>query len=148
MTDLALSTENDLLVVNGQLVLLSTQEELTRQRLMISLNTFTKTWFENQNFGINQELIFQKGTQGLLDQDVKTIITETTGVVKLLEFVSRIDTDRVYRNDFTYLTEEGDIVSVANVSFSGNGLLNTVGIFEGGVWNYLGIWDDEAIWPE
>ena len=148
MTDLALSTENDLLVVNGQLVLLSTQEELTRQRLMISLNTFTKTWFENQNFGINQELIFEKGTQGLLDQDVKTIITETTGVVKLLEFVSRIDTDRVYRNDFTYLTEEGDIVSIANVSFSGNGLLNTVGLFEDGVWNYLGIWDNEAIWPE
>jgi len=148
MTDLALNTENDLLVVNGQLVLLATQEELTRQRLMISLNTFTKTWFENQNFGINQELIFEKGTQGLLDQDVKTIITETTGVVKLLEFISRVDTDRVYRNDFTYLTEEGDIVSVANVSFGGNGLLSTVGIFENGVWNYLGIWDDEAIWPE
>lgn len=147
MTDLALDTENDLLVVNGQLVLLGNTEEVVRQRLMISLNTFTLTWFENQNFGIDQTLIFEKGTEELLSQDIRTIVTETTGVQKLLEFSASTGTDRIYRCDFTYVTDTGEITSVTNVSFGSTGLITTVGVFEDGVWNYEGVWGDDDLWP-
>lgn len=149
MTDLALDENNDLLVINGQLVLIGTEEELTRQRILISLNTFTNTWFENKNFGISEELIFAKGTEALLDQDIKTIITETSGVIKLLEFTSQTDsTSRVYSADFKYETVTGEIVSVSNVGIGSTGVLNTVSVFADGIWNYAGIWQDELLWPE
>lgn len=113
MTDLALSEENDLVVINGQLQLLQTQEAVTRQRLLISLRTFTKTWFENQNFGINQELVFAKGTKDLLDQDIKTIIAETDGVVKLVSYTSHTDPEtRVHYPVFVYETLEGNLTSI------------------------------------
>lgn len=149
MTDLALNDDNDLLVFNGQLVLLTTVEELVRQRIMISLKTSTNTWFENKNFGINADLIFAKGTKDLLDQDIKTIITETSGVIKVLTFTSKVDsTSRVYRCNFVYETETGTITSITNVTFGSTGLLSTTGVFVNGVWNYDGIWTDEFIWPE
>ena len=146
MTDLALNTENDLLVVNGQLSLLTTQESFIRQRIMISLNTFTKTWFENQNFGINQELIFEKGTQSLLDQDIRTIVTETSGVQKILDFTSTVSPARRYTCDFTYITDTGEIVVNKNISIGGEGVITTVGIWTNGYWDYLGVWDDEEVW--
>lgn len=112
MTDLVLGDDNDLLVINGQLQLFQTKEGFIRQRLMISLNTFTNTWFENINFGINQNLIFAKGTQDLLDQDIKTIITGTDGVIKLLTYTSTVDTiTRIYTAAFSYETAEGVILS-------------------------------------
>lgn len=148
MTDLVLGEDHDLLVSNGQLVLISTQEELTRQRLLIHLNTFTKTWFENQNFGINQELIFAKNTKELLDRDIKTIITETVGVTRIREFFSSVGVERIYRASFIYETESGEIVSIKNLSFGPKGLLTTVGLFEDGIWNYYGVWEDDMIWPE
>ena len=112
MTDLVLGNDNDLLVINGQLQIFQTKEEFIRQRIMISLNTFTNTWFENINFGINQNLIFAKGTQDLLDQDIKTIITGTDGVIKLLTYTSTVDTiTRIYTAAFSYETAEGVILS-------------------------------------
>lgn len=120
MTDLVLGDDNDLLVLNGQLQLFQTKEEFTRQRLMISLNTFTNTWFENINFGINQNLIFAKGTQDLLDQDIKTIITDTDGVIKILSYSSIVDPiTRVYTMTFSYETQEGGIVSLTGVTLGG-----------------------------
>jgi len=149
MTDLALDDDNDLLVFNGQLVLLTKVEEVVRQRIMISLKTSTNTWFENKNFGINADLLFTKGTKELLDQDIKTIVSETAGVIRVLSFVSNVDkSSRIYRCNFVYETETGEITSITNVTFGNAGLLSTTGIFVNGVWNYDGIWTDEFIWPE
>lgn len=134
MTDLALNGDGDLLVHNGQLVLISSEEELVRQRLSISLGTFTKTWFENQNFGINQELVFTKGTEDLLTQDIKNIITTTKGVNKLLSYTYSISKERQYTSNFTYETDEGLIVSIANLGLGG--LATTQSAFKDGVWDY------------
>lgn len=151
MTDLALDDDNDLLVFNGQLVLLATVEELVRQRILISLRTFTGTWFENKNFGIDRNLVFTKGAADLLDQDIKTIITETTGVIKLLSYVSTINPEtRTYTSSFVYETETGEITSITNLAFGNTGVTTTLteGVFVDGVWNDSGIWTDEFIWPE
>jgi hypothetical protein len=146
MTDLVLGNDNDLLVIGGKLQIFDKKEEFIRQRLMISLNTFTNTWFENINFGINQNLIFAKGTQGLLDQDIKTIITETDGVIKILSYSSIVDPiTRVYTMTFSYETQEGDIVSLTGVTLGGSP--NTKPIFNAnGYWDYSGTWGDEEVW--
>lgn len=118
MTDLVLGNDNDLLVINGQLQIFQTKEEFIRQRIMISLNTFTNTWFENINFGINQNLLFAKGTQDLLDQDIKTIISNTRGVINLTSYSSSVDPiTRRYTATFSYQTEEGGITEVRQLPF-------------------------------
>ena len=147
MTDLVLGNDNDLLVINGQLQIFQTKEEFIRQRIMISLNTFTNTWFENINFGINQNLIFAKGTQDLLDQDIKTIITGTDGVIKLLSYASSVDPiTRIYTLNFSYETEEGLIVSLTGVTLGDSPNLTPI-FNEDGFWDYGGTWTDEFVWP-
>ena len=147
MTDLVLGDDNDLLVINGQLQIFQTKEEFIRQRIMISLNTFTNTWFENINFGINQNLIFAKGTQDLLDQDIKTIITETDGVLKLLSYSSKVDPiTRIYTMTFSYETEEGLIVNLTGVTIGGPPNLKPI-FNENGYWDYGGTWVDGFVWP-
>ena len=60
MTDLLLGANNDLVIYNGQLSLIQTQEELIRQRLLNRLRTFTGTLFTNINYGIDVNLIGSK----------------------------------------------------------------------------------------
>lgn len=147
MTDLVLDASNDLSVVDGQLLTLATVQDLTRQRLVFQLRSFTNTLFTNIDFGIDADLIFDKNTRDLLDQNIKGIISDTKGITSLLEFKSFVDnTTREYYTNFTYSLETGEIEVIEQLGFSGAALLVTKGIWRDGKWNYAGIWDSKDVW--
>lgn len=149
MTDLALNSVNDLSFFNGDLVLIQTVEELTRQRLLNKLRTFTGTLFTNINYGIDVTLIFEKGTKEFLDQHLKTLIAETPGIEELVEFTSTVGVDRYYRLQFRYKITTGDIVGIKGLTIMGGSSslpVSNLGIWKDGYWDYSGYWDDEEIW--
>ena len=148
MTDLFLGSDNDLFFENGQLVLIKDTEVLVRQRLLNKLRTFTGTLFTNINYGIDTNLIFQKGTKDLLDQHLKTLISNTTGIIALKSFESSVSTDRQYTCKFQYTIETGEIVGISGLAISTTGVPSVVGvgIWKDGYWDYSGVWDDDEIW--
>ena len=147
MTDLLLGANNDLVIYNGQLSLIQTQEELIRQRLLNRLRTFTGTLFTNINYGIDVNLIGSKTDKSFLDQDIKDIIESTPGIIDLVEFVSEVDLDRVYSLRFKYTIETGEIIGITNLGISSESLfVRSKGVWKDGYWDYSGIWDDEEIW--
>ena len=149
MTDLVIGPTNDLLFQNGQLVLIQTKEELIRQRLLNKLRTFTGTLFTNIDYGIDVNLVFERNTKTFLDQHLKTLISETPGVIELVEFSSTVGVDRYYRMQFKYKIETGDIVGIKGLTILGGSITEIIsnrGIWTDGYWDYSGVWDDTEIW--
>lgn len=146
MTDLRLGVDGDLLLENGSVKIIDSLEELTRQRLLIKLRTFTKTLFTNVNFGVDQDLLFKKNTKSLLDQEIKTLIEETEGVLTLKSFTSKTSKERTYSCDFEYSVTTGEIVSVTSLTFGSTGSLTKVGVWEGSQFEYLGTWANDELW--
>jgi hypothetical protein len=145
-TDLRLNSFNDLDFTGGRLTLITTKEELVRQRLLNKLNSFTGTLFTNINYGLNADLIFNKDTQSLVDQDIRGTITTTEGVIRLISYTSTVGKDRAYRADLSYEIETGEVVSITNLGVGSEGLISRKGVWNNGVWDYYGSWDDEEIW--
>jgi hypothetical protein len=148
MTDIQLGPDNDLLIVNGQINLIETTEVLVRQRLLNKLRAFTGTLFTNIDYGIRANLVFAKGTQSLLDQDIKALISNTRGVVKLVSYTSSDNPQRTLTVDFEYEIETGEIVGIKglNVSGSSSEQYGRGGIWVNGIWDYSGTWDQDEIW--
>lgn len=115
MTDILLDSVNDLFISGGQISLITDVETLTRQRLLNKLRTFTNTLFTNVNYGIDVNLVFERGTKALLDQHLKTLISDTEGVVKLVSFSSNVGTNRIYTCQFQYQIETGEIVGIRGI---------------------------------
>lgn len=151
MTDILLDSVNDLYLEGGQITLIDTIEVLTRQRLLNKLRTFTNTLFTNINYGVDVNLVFARGTKELLDQHIKTLISETDGVIELLEYESVVGTDRVYRCQWKYKITTGEIVGIRGIDIqrSGGGqVISSKGVWKDGYWDYSGIWDDEEVWGQ
>ena len=151
MTDILLDSVNDLFISGGQISLITDIETLTRQRLLNKLRAFTGTLFTNVNYGVDVNLVFERGTKALLDQHLKTLISDTKGVIKLVSFSSNVGTNRVYTCQFQYQIETGEIVGIRGIdvtkSTSGE-VVNRVGVWRDGFWDYSGIWNDEEVWGD
>lgn len=90
----------DLKLVNGDIsidpfdILLNTQGlEAVGQRLLISLNTFKGEYFLNTEFGTPwYQTVLRKGiSKNLIDTQLRRVITETKGVLQLIEYQSTIN---------------------------------------------------------
>jgi len=113
MTDIALDDSGDLIIENGQIPLLGTVQESTRQKLQISLSTISGEWFRDINFGVPRELLFSKGTQGMLDAAVVEIIAGTDGIRTITEFESSLNAGtRVYTISFSAITDSGEVITL------------------------------------
>lgn len=150
MTDILLGPDNDLFIENGQLVLIDSVEVLVRQRLLNKLRTITGTLFTNIDYGIDRTLLFKKGTKDFLDQNIQSLIDNTTGVIQLLEFESSVNLDREYVLKFKYEIETGEIVGISGLSFNpyDSGVVAAKGIWLNGYWDYSGVWDKNEVWGE
>lgn len=146
MTDIKLNSVNDLDFTSGRLWLIDTQEELIRQRLLNRLRTFKGTLFTDIDYGIEDDLVFRKGTQGLLDQHLKDVISSVKGIVSLVSFSSTVGSDRIYVCNFTYKIESGAIVGIDGLSFGSSGIISTVGVWNEGKWDYSNFWNNDEIW--
>ncbi len=119
MTDIYLDpTTGDIDLTNNTMRLTQTVEELTRQRLSITLQAYKGEWIFNILFGVpylkndnNPTQLLGKGTQGLLDVELKRVILNTEGVLSLDEYESSLNqTTREFFVAFKATTEEGPIV--------------------------------------
>ena len=111
---------HDISLVNNRMVLVSTEEEATRQRLVITLRAYKGEWQFNINYGIpylkndnNPIQLLGKSSVDLLDLEIKQAILNTDGVVSLDSFTSVFDkAQRTVEINFTAVTESGELISV------------------------------------
>ena len=119
MTDIALDDSGDLIIKDGQIPLLGTLEKFNRQRLQISLATITGEWFRDIDFGLPRELLFKKGTKGMLDAAIINIIVETDGIESITEFSSTLNAStRTYTSNFTVLTDSGELITLTGLEIA------------------------------
>ena len=99
MTDILLDqTTNDLVVVDGDISLVPTQQELTRQAVVMSLKTFKGEWFRNINYGApwitndnNDTAILGKSTRVFFDQEIRKVILANPEVTGIVSFNSSVE---------------------------------------------------------
>ena len=89
-------------------------EELTRQRLQITLSMFRGEWFADTNFGVPYfQSVFGKNTLFEVDAIIKSQIRSVEGVIKILEFNSSLDKQiRKYTATFSVLSDQGTIENI------------------------------------
>ena len=111
---------HDIPLVNNRMVLVSTEEEATRQRLVITLRAYKGEWQFNINYGVpylkndnNPVQLLGKSSVDLLDLEIKQAILNTDGVVSLDSFTSVFDkAQRTVEINFAAVTESGELISV------------------------------------
>ena len=111
---------HDIPLVNNRMVLVSTEEEATRQRLVITLRAYKGEWQFNINYGVpylkndnNPVQLLGKSSVDLLDLEIKQAILNTRGVVSLDSFTSVFDkAQRTVEINFAAETESGKLIAV------------------------------------
>lgn len=117
MTDLLLDPDTgDLCILNGELCIITTEEELTRQAIIITLNTFKGEWFRNIDYGTpwienenNKIALLGKTSRSFVDSQIRLAIKSLPEVVSISE----------YSSTFNQITGEMSI-SVGVISKNGN----------------------------
>ncbi len=121
MSDIYIDTiSHDLSLVNNRMMLVATEQEATRQRVVITLNTYRGEWAFNTLAGVpylkndnNHIQLLGKGDKNLLDIEVKQAILDTEGVVSLDSFTSVFDkAQRTVEIKFSATTETGELIQV------------------------------------
>lgn len=115
MTDIYMNpATHDLDIVDGLLRLTSSRQELVRQKVDITLNTFQGEWPFNTIFGVPYlQEILRKGPKAVADLALINTITNVDGVVRLVEFESTVDKQtRKYTVTFSCEIDSGEIISV------------------------------------
>lgn len=107
---------NDLLLdpVEGAFRMCTTIQELTRQRVEITLRTFLNEWFYDTTFGTPYfESIFGKNKRNSADLAIKTTVLNVEGVVQIISYISLLDkTLRTLTISMTVKSDSGDIIPI------------------------------------
>lgn len=118
MSDIYLNpTTYDLDIINGEFRLCASLEELTPQKVYITLNMNKGNWKFNINQGVawlanenNPIQLLGKKPKGVIDSAIKQAVLNTEGVIRIDEYSSYASpSDRVLNVDITFETEEGSI---------------------------------------
>ena len=116
MTDLLLTDgSHDLVIVNGDLVVIPFIEDSTAQRLKIRLLTFKGEWFLNTDFGVPYyQTVFKKiTTKGQVDSVFRTQILDTPDVETITAFESIFDVaSREYTVTFSCRVTSGESLTL------------------------------------
>ena len=121
MTDIFIDPiTHDISLVNNEMRLVGTEEEATRQRLVITLNAYRGEWQFNINYGVpylantnNPIQLLGKSNIDLLDLEIKEAILNTEGVTSLDSYTSVFDkARRTVDITFSASTEKGELISI------------------------------------
>lgn len=115
---------HDILITNGRIELIQTEEDSTRQRLKIALLLFKGEWFRNINAGVpylkndnNPIQLLGKSTKALLDLELQKVISQTHGVVRIVDYSSSEDKiTRKVNVSFSVQTLSGEVVSINDIT--------------------------------
>lgn len=117
MTDLMLNSNGDLSIVDGDLVLIPTVQQLVRQQVEITLRTFRGEWAYNTEFGVpyveneeNRIEILGKTPKAIFDIYMREGILSVEGVTSIDEYSSSRDfPSQVMTVQFRASTSSGPI---------------------------------------
>lgn len=118
MSDIQLDSSGDILVDNGEVILMTDTLDIIKQRLQIRLQTFKGEWFLNPNVGLPYfQEILKKGTDiTIVDNIFRSYIENTRDIKEITNFKSVFNhSDRTYTLDF-------DVTTYTNLTFSINNL--------------------------
>ena len=111
MSDLNQQDSGDIEITNNNIDLVLGQEEV-RQRLLQRLRTFLGEWFLDKSIGVPyfQDILVKNPNLNLVDAILKVEITETPGVLELLEYDSSLNkSTRQFSVTFTARTISGNV---------------------------------------
>lgn len=116
MNDIQLDTVSyDILVEGKDLVLFSTQEDLTVQVLKIRLQNFRGEWFRDIGTGVPylQTILGVRDSKEAADAAIRTTILETDNIALITGYSSTVSKDRKLIVTFTAtLTSGGTIEDI------------------------------------
>jgi len=115
MTDLVLNEDNDLLIVNGELVLTTTVQQDARQRTFLRLNTYLNEWVYDRSVGIPyfESVLIKTNNTGPIDAIFREAILQDEDIQRIKTFESRVVLG-VYYLEFTAVCNSGELVSFVN----------------------------------
>jgi|TARA_R110002126_G_scaffold34517_8_gene106831 hypothetical protein len=113
MTDIKLTVENDIEIINGKLNLVATKDELVVQLVKIAIGTYQGEWYLDNTIGVPYyQSILKKGVNKVLvDSIFRRVISDTRGVARILKFESTVN-NYEYNMSFTFQSETGTISSI------------------------------------
>lgn len=99
MTDLMLDPDTrDLLVTNGDLSFVPTEQELTRQVAVTTLKAFKGEWFRNIDYGTpwivnenNPLSIMGKSSKAFFDSQIRLSLLSNPQVLEILSYSTDLD---------------------------------------------------------
>ena len=99
--------------VTGDIRLTANVQELTRQRLEITLRTFLGEWFADIDFGTPYfQTIFGRNSIETVNAALRTVILSVEGIQGINSFTSEIDPiEEVYSLTFTATSDSGEIMT-------------------------------------
>jgi len=111
----------DIALTDNEIQYVPTEEQLTKQRVLIALGVYKGEWLFNINYGTpwlandnNPLQLLGKTTKEFIDVYLKDIITDVDGIVSIVSFNSTLDKrTRVYSLTFKAITTTGEIVSIS-----------------------------------
>lgn len=146
MTDIALDTNHDLLIVNGDIRLLPSKELVVLQKIKTKLLTFTGTLWNNIEYGINSDLVFRRGGTEMLDAEITMLLLEIEDVIKVIEFSSSVR-DRIYTCSFKLDVTTGAIIDIDGFALDKSYFSGVdYNIWKDGKWQHSGSWLGTEIW--
>ncbi len=111
--DLKLGLTNDLVLVDGDLILTTTKTEIAAQTLGITLKTYRGEWFLNSNFGVPylQEIIGVAKKKEVVDRIFLAQIANNVYVDNINSYTSFFDRDERYYSMNVTVTVGADTVT-------------------------------------
>lgn len=113
MTDIKLTKDHDIEIIDGKLSLIDTKDELIVQLVKIRLSTYQGEWYLDNTMGVPYyQSILKKGVEKVLvDSIFRRVISETLGVDRIVTFKSTVN-DYEYNMTFTFQSVTGTISSI------------------------------------
>lgn len=116
MTDLILTQEHDLEIIDGDIKLFETVELATVQKLKIRLLSYRGEWFRDISTGVPylQAILGKRNTKLTADTVLKNEIINTPNIASITSYSSSINSERKLSITFSAIMTSGG--SIENIS--------------------------------
>lgn len=128
MTDLLLDPDTgDLCIFEGDLCTVTTEQELTRQAVMVTLRTFRGEWFRNINTGVpwienenNKIALLGKVSKDFVDSQIRLAIKSLPEVLGISNYSTKFNQQTGLMSLTTNILSAGGTISLVNETFDIN----------------------------
>jgi hypothetical protein len=128
MTDLLLDPDTgDLCIFEGDLCTVTTEQELTRQAVMVTLRTFRGEWFRNINTGVpwienenNKIALLGKVSKDFVDSQIRLAIKSLPEVLGISNYNTKFNQQTGLMSLTANILSAGGTISLVNETFDIN----------------------------